>query len=216
MSGFPFPEITAEMIDQLPEEQRGLWIQYLEQKEESVAYLAELEGRREYGDALLFYGSELRAAKLVEWADGLSDDEVRQLLVDNWSVTEAWGADARLREGMIGLLRRVAPLVVTDEENPDDRAPEGMLEIFRGNGGEDARLGHSWTLDQATARYFARQTRSPRGMAIGIYREDAVPSVWRAVVDSREILGYFNDRKEREVVVDPETLIDVVKIQEAR
>lgn len=210
---FQVPEITPEMVEQLPEDQRGLWLQYLAEKEEADAHVRELEARREYHEALVFYGSEQRAAKLVEWADDLSDEEVRQLLLDNWSITEAWGGDARLREGMIGLLRRVSPLYVTSE---DEAVPEGLLTIYRGNLGENPRLGHSWSLDQATAQRFARMANGVRGMFIGTAREDGVPSVWRAVVDSREILGYFNDRDEREVVVDPATLTDVEKIQEAR
>lgn len=217
---FQVPEITAAMIEQLPEEQRGLWLEYLEQKEEAEAEVAELERRRKYGEAIVFYGSEQRAAKLVEWADDLSDEDVRQLLIDNWSTTEAWGGDKRLREGMIGLLRRVAPLYVFatlagERIHPEDEAPEGLLTIYRGNLGEDPRLGHSWSLDQETAQRFAELANGIRGMFLGTTREDGVPSVWRAVVDSREILGYFNDRDEREVVVDPATLTDIEKIQEA-
>jgi hypothetical protein len=212
---FETPEITREMIEQMPEDQRAPWLKHLEQREAGLAERAKLEERREYHRALIFYGSEQRAEALVRWADDLSDDEVRDLLTHNWSTTEAWGGDARLREGMIGLLRRVAPLIVDDEEgrvHPE----KGLLEIYRGNAGEDPRLGHSWSLVKTEAQRFARQTTSPRGMFLGMYREDAVPTVWRAFVDARDILGYFNDRNEQEVVVDPETLLEVTKIQEAR
>jgi hypothetical protein len=183
-----------------------------EAREAFAGWKRDLEERRAYSEALALYASEQRAEALVRWADDLSDDEVRALLTEWWTMTEAWSGDEGLRAGMLGLLRRVSPLCVTDE---GEMEPSGVLTIYRGNLGEDARLGHSWSLDLETAQKFAQMANSPRGMFLGMYREDGVPSVWRALVNSHDILGYFNDRGEREIVVDPATLLDVIFYEDA-
>lgn len=213
---FDTPEITREMIEEIPEDQRGPWLAHLEARERAQVIVAELEENGEWRQAALYFDSKHRAEAFTRWAPRMTDDEVRELLTNEWSVTEAWGGDAKLREGMIGLLRRVAPLVVLADTDDEFVQGIGTLTIYRGNVGEDPRLGHSWTLDKEIAQRFARMAMSPRGMYLGMYREDGIPTVWQAEVDSRDILGYFNDRAEREVVVDPATLRDVTKIQEAR
>lgn len=159
--------------------------------------------------ALMFSGSHHRASLLADWNErGLLDDDavVRSLIEEHWSSTEAWSADTRLRETMYGLLRRSAPIRVLGE--PERPLPAGTLTVYRGNLGERP-CGGSWTLDRATAEHFASMAMSPRGMFLGMYREDGVPSIWRATCDSEDVLGYFDDRGEREVVVEPGALDDV-------
>ena len=77
----------------------------------------------------------------------------------------------------------------------------GELTIYRGTFGDDPRGGLSWTLDADKAAWVA--DRGARGLAEG------PPTVWRATVYSADILGYFTERQEAEVVVDPATLRNV-------
>jgi hypothetical protein len=51
----------------------------------------------------------------------------------------------------------------------------------------------------------------PRGRFLGMNREGGVPTVWRASVEPGDVLGYFDDRREREVVVDAVGLRDIVR-----
>jgi hypothetical protein len=67
--------------------------------------------------------------------------------------------------------------------------------VYRGNVGEDPRLGFSWTLSKAKARWFALYAyESERARWLRLTRADGgepVPIVWRAVVENQAILGYL-------------------------
>lgn len=216
-------EITQEMVDAIPEEHRALWQQTLDARKERDRHVEELVAARQFGMALNFCESQERAAALIDFDERyhLTDDEVRSLLTDYWSVTEAWSGDERLRDGMYGLLKRVAPLVVLDDydDTPDEHEAligqsDVSLTIYRGNLGETPGTG-SWTLDRKTAETFASMAMSLRGMFLGMHRDDGVPSVWRAEVTAKDVLGYFNDRGESEVVVDGVTLRNIELIAQA-
>lgn len=226
-------EPTAEMIEAMPEAERGPWLKILEQREQANARVRELEAEGEFHKALGFYGSEDRAAALVGWAERLDDDQVAELLASWWTSTEAWGGVPELREGMYALLERAGPIYVGDSEEGKhgdlfgDEAvaaieefgdEDGNLTIYRGNAGEDPRHGHAWTLSKVTAQFFARMPWSARARFVfGITpAEDAVPTVWQATVVAADVLAYFDDRGEKEIVVDPDTLYRIEKIQEAR
>lgn len=216
---FETPEITDEMLAAMTPEQREPWLQYREQKKRADAYVADLVARRVYNEALNLTDSKHRAALLVGWDEQqpLTVKETRALLAQYWSITEAWSGDDRLREGMMRLIRRVAPFFVYGEDDDGHISaltPE-PLTIYRGNLGETPGTG-SWTLDIATAEKFATMANTLRGKFLGMYREGGIPSVWRAEVDAPKILGYFNDRDEREVVVDADTLRDVTLIRQAK
>lgn len=204
-------EITDEMIAQLPEKERGPWEQVRAGQKYQEELIANLLDEGNLDQALCLVGSEKRAALIVEHGHKLDDTALTSLLSDFWSVTEAWSGEPKLREGMLALLKRVAPLYCP----PEPRPFTGTLTIYRGNLGEDATLGHSWTLDRKIAERFARMAMSPRGMFLGMYREDGVPSVWRANVPADKILGYFDDRDEQEIVVDPSTLMTIELIAQA-
>jgi hypothetical protein len=200
-----------EAINGMPEDQRGPWEQVLAGREKARRLLAEGVENGDWRQALNIAGSEGRARVFADIEDRLTDDDVRDLLDSYWSITEAWSGDPELREVMYRLLQRVAPLHVIDDGQPlpDDET----LTIYRGNLGE--KPGEhiaSWTLDRQVAEQFALMANSPRGMYLGMYRENGVPSIWRARVAREHVIGYFDDRQEREVVVDGKHLIGVTLI----
>lgn len=226
-------EITPEMIEAIPEADRGPWLEHLERQEQADAHVRELEEEGKFLQALGLYDSQERAQALVRWADRLDDDELAELLAHWWTSTEAWGGVPELRKGMYALLRRAGPIYVgNDEEGKHgdlfgDEAvsaieefadADGNLTIYRGNAGEDPRHGHAWTLSKETAQFFSRMPWTTRAQIVfGIVTaEDDAPTVWQASVAAADVLAYFDDRGEKEVVVDPETLTDVEMIQEAR
>jgi transcriptional regulator with XRE-family HTH domain len=73
----------------------------------------------------------------------------------------------------------------------------GELTIYRGTAGGERSPGMAWTLDEASARWFARRSAMT-------YRRN--PTVYRARVHAEDVLAYFAGRNEQEVVVDPATL----------
>lgn len=162
--------------------------------------------------ALTYLDSEDLAAGVVALADELSVDELRDVLRDNWTRCEAhrpYGKD------FVRLFQR-ACFVADTEAVPKRVSGSGNVTIYRGNLGEPEPAGISWTLKRATAEFFCRMAMSPRGMFLGIWREDAVMTIWQATVSAPDILGYFGERDEYEVVVDPATLRNVRAIAEAR
>lgn len=175
---------------------------------------------REARRALSMAGSEDRAACFVEIGREVEGaGMLRELLIDYWTITEAWGG-AATRHEMFELLRRVGYLTDTDGR-PEGEG--GVLTIYRGNIGEDPREGHAWTLSVEVAQLFARLPFTGRGWFLGLGRDGpmgdlkpgAIPTVWSAYVEADEILGYFEGRDEQEVVVDPETLFEVEIYQQA-
>jgi hypothetical protein len=88
-----------------------------------------------------------------------------------------------------------------------DPLPEGQLTIYRGslNGlaGRSWKSGtaFSWTLELDVARWFAQRLA---GQGTGI--------VMRAKVDASDVLAYFQDRQEAEVIVDPASLREVEEL----
>ena len=66
--------------------------------------------------------------------------------------------------------------------------------IYRGVGSEDYKYDMSWTLSFERAKWFAERFGSNTQI------------VYKAFVQKQDILAYFADRGEDEVVVDPDVL----------
>ena len=80
-----------------------------------------------------------------------------------------------------------------------DRRLTGEHTVYRGTFSDDPRGGISWTLDETKARWFAGR------LSVG-------GTVWQATVNAAEILGYFVERDEAEVIVHPAALRDLTQI----
>jgi hypothetical protein len=215
---FPHYEPTQEQLDALPPESRAMWEDVARRKAEQEKLIDDLAAERKFGEALVFVGSESRAEKLVDWDEQYhyTDEEARQLVTDFWSVTEAWSGDQRLRDGMFNLLKRVAPIHVTTDPEYGDVRPlnySATHTVYRGNLGETpGAYMSSWTLDPKVGELFANMSAGPRGWFLGMARtdgEEGVPTVWQGTVDAADILGYFDDRSEQEVVIDGGKVRDI-------
>lgn len=140
---------------------------------------------------LQIVGSHDRGPVLLEALGELADDEARRLATDWWTSCEAWGDDL---DDALEALGKLAPvgerLSGTDSHDP--------LTVYRATGGGSPD-GGSWTLDPAVAERFAEQIRSGRGAFLGMHSQ--TPVVWTGGVDTADVLGYFTDRGEAEVVL---------------
>jgi hypothetical protein len=139
---------------------------------------------------LMVCDSQRRGIELIRAAagTGLTDDEKRRLINEFWTVCEAWGD---MLDYALAVLARLKPV--------GDPLPErGTLTVYRATGGL-APDGGCWTLRRDVADFFARMINSPRGAILGIH--SLAPTVWRAEVDAKDVLGYFDTRNEAEVVV---------------
>lgn len=215
MTENPFQfELTREFVAALPDEgSRAMFSKVLDLRDAALAESDARAADREFSRALVVYGSEQIAERLISWDEmyHFTHAETELLLSRYWEVAEAWSGNDRLREGMFGLLRRVAPLLCPDGGEP---LPAGTLTVYRGNLGEEPG-GGSWTLDPEVASRLSTLASGPRGMFLGIYREDGIPTVWRGDADASAVLGYFGGRGESEVVLEAGSVRNVTKIKEA-
>jgi hypothetical protein len=148
----------------------------------------------DYSNALSRLGSGSMAQGLLELDTTygpLSVDELRAVLSEHWPRTDAPG-DAVPE--LLALFRRAG--YVSDTE----RRLEGELTVYRGTFGDEPQLGISWSLSEEKATWFARRL-GLKGAA-----------TWRGKVDASQILGYFVERNEYEVVVDPASLRDLTQV----
>lgn len=179
--------------------------------------LEEFEHAAEEGDylgALFCLDSHEVAAGIVGLDDTwgpLHPEELRAVLREEWARCDG-GGDHRAE--LLELFRRAGYVSDTG------RTFTGELVVYRGNLGEDPRLGLSWTISKAKARWFALYAlNSPRAWFLGLSRadgEEPVPTVWRGAVDADDVIGYFGGRRESEVVLDPSSVRDVEAILHPR
>lgn len=121
----------------------------------------------------------------------LTKDEKRKLVKDWWTVCEAW--DRSEIDRVLMMLAQLDPPL-------GDPLPDGnIFDIYRATGGETPD-GGSWTLDVEVAKMFAKMITSPRGQILGMTASEE-PTVWAARVDRGEVLAYFTDREESELVI---------------
>jgi len=78
--------------------------------------------------------------------------------------------------------------------------------IYRGFSG-DHRDGMSWTLSKRTAEFFAEYSANgPRRRFFYGTQQGPVPQIVTGVCKKSDIIAVFSDRKEREVVILPESV----------
>lgn len=205
MSGLipPIEEmVTDEMLAALPEKERAQWEDAIEKSKLRKRLIAQHAHDGEWDEALLLCDSAERAPLLIRAAEVLLPNDLRKLLADNWSTTEAWSGVPELREGMMNAIRKAAPVIVPSEDALRlQKPPEGRFKVYRGNLGETPS-GGSWSLGRKTAEMFVRLATGPRGQIVFGYPADGTGTIWEADCDAEDVLGFFDDRQEYEIVTD--------------
>jgi hypothetical protein len=135
--------------------------------------------------------SEERLPLLLDFfSDGYPAAVFWRVLKDVWpSCDKTWVH----RDDLLALLREHSPSPLV----PD--AVEPVLTIWRGCSRERMR-GLSWTMSDRVAQQFARG-----------HRNIPVPNpiVVRAEIAREHIFGFFDDREENEVLLDPDKLTQI-------
>jgi hypothetical protein len=153
----------------------------------------------DFHSALSWLSSTSATAGLVELEPRMTDEQVRDALRLHWSRCDSAGFAV---DDLLNLFHRAG--FVTDTKEPK---LTGELVIYRRTfGDDDPRDGISWTLDGNKARRLAEH----RGRGADVDR--ATAAVWSARVDAPQILGYFAQRGEAEVLVDPSDLRDIERL----
>lgn len=131
---------------------------------------------------------------LLEVADHMSDGDfwtaVKDVWIDSeniWQNTDEWrklwnsGRDERNE------------FVMSPEENAALAGLPQRFPVYRGFSHSDSRLGMSWTLDLDKATWFARRYSGP----------GCSPAVVTVTLFKKDVLAYFIERGELEIVFDP-------------
>lgn len=113
--------------------------------------------------------------------------DYKNLLIFSWINTEFPSSDKNVKKReIISYFKKLK--YISD-------LPETTT-IYRGVGSEKYRNGISWTLDKDKAKWF-----STRFSKSGI--------LYSAQVKNKDILYYISERNEKEIIVDPRTLINI-------
>lgn len=160
--------------------------------------------RQDRPEALFYLINRVSVERLFEainlvWTDTENAWEDEDIWIDIWlRVTWVWDRKART----LKLRQRRRNVMSKDEREFFNRLPENLV-LYRGFDQEGGWCGWSWTLDRSRAEWFAR-------------RYPGCPQVATIEIPKVDVLAYFNERDEQEIVVHPATLdgISDIKIEE--
>lgn len=129
-----------------------------------------------------------------QYIDQFDDKSYWQILSAVWTQQEQLWQNRRLYLQLFQSPRPQRQFLMTAAER---RKLEGMPDefpVYRGFIGKRGR-GLSWTIDQSKAEWFARR--------FAMLTHLGQPRLMKGIVKKKDVLAYFNGRKEKEIVVDP-------------
>lgn len=163
----------------------------------------------DWNHELCMAGSEHRGPVLLaaHRYGKLSDKDMIDLINDWWTSCEAWGDDLPAALDMLAEYKPVGnePLPVDLSDLSAD-----FLTVYRATDGETPD-GGSWTLHRDVADKFARMMCSARGWFLFGKMADE-PVIWSGQVHRDDVLGYFTDRAEAEVVIPDGAVTEVYAV----
>jgi len=151
------------------------------------------EAKRDWTNFMLLHERPYRFQTFRKIRNRLSDAEYWEVLGNLYTDSETIHCNLRFLRPALTSTRPCRERIM----NPQERrflAKQGeRLTIYRGCR-SGRKIGWSWTLDRRKAEWFARRFEE--------YVEGS-PIVLIGEVDKNDVIAYFADRKEKEIVVDP-------------
>jgi hypothetical protein len=142
---------------------------------------------------------EARLRAFQALAPGLDDVVYWRFLATTWLHGGDWCGPYyhRLFLGYFNSPRPCRHRLMAPEERETRRAWPERLTVYRGYAGHEEQAGISWTLDPATADYFAHAFHQAcPGAGSG-------PRIVEGACRRQETICYLNGRGEHEVIIDP-------------
>jgi hypothetical protein len=153
-------------------------------------------------EKLIRVGSEARAEVLAREAAELPAKEAAELLADWFNVCDA------LAPARFDLRRQFERCEFVGDYAA---APELPVTVYRAAwDDDDAATALSWTTDREVAERFCRGLTGLRAMFLGIWRDDATPTIFEGLCT--EAYGYLTSRDEHEVIA--KTVVGIRPIAE--
>lgn len=130
----------------------------------------------------------------------LSNEDFSKLLAFAWVSSEAPNNDVNVSQAEIlkWFNNAEKEKLMREEDFCTYTELPGRITVYRGIGTKSRENGISWTLDKEKATWFAR--RFSEGYVI------------QGTVEKKDILAFFNDRKEKEVIISPRNVKEKVKL----
>lgn len=141
-----------------------------------------------HGQYVFVHERPYRLDALMELHGEIPVTEFSKLMLDVYVDSENVG------DNLDTWLELLEPLTGTDPWGSVNQLPDGKFKIYRGGNKE----GVSWTLDRTQAQWFA-----------GRWQENH--PVWEATVTRDDVIGYYNGRGEKEVIVYPPAIIHLIE-----
>ena len=162
-----------------------------------------MEQGTEYGKSLAaeLYGRPKAIIRLhAEWEAGnLARADLRDLLPQIWTRESTDSPEAAIGTVACVQLFRSAGFVAIPS---NIERPTASLTIYRG-APESHRIGMAWTQSETIARQFRDGKRERLRVEAFAFQATAYPEA---------VLALFDDRREREVVVDPTPIADISRV----
>lgn len=135
--------------------------------------------------------------RLIE--DGISVKQLWPVIGRVWCDTENVRRNFDLWRGIWSMNDPDRALVMSDEERAALASLPQRFEIWRGVSNEDAVRSYSWTLNRELARRFADRFAD----------DESLPLLAAGWITKADVLAYFLERDEAEIVVLPENVQDI-------
>lgn len=166
-----------------------------------VEALAEAHEARKWNTVIYLHERPWRLDAFLGIADQLSDDEYWNLLGDIWTDTEnLWQNYDEWHEALMAERGAREQIMAPEERAFLDAQPDEFT-IYRGyhtEGDSGPLRGYSWTLSREKAEWFGKRRAA-----------DMTPMLATATIRRDDVIAYFNERGEDEIVVLPEHLRDI-------
>jgi len=155
-----------------------------------------------YHTAIYLHERPYRLDAFEQLESEIPDDQYWQLVVSLWTDTEnAWqNIDTWKYYWDNDHPNRLENVMEEDELKVYNELPQTVT-IYRGYHVDSQLSGLAWTLDRKKAEWFAKRFS---------HKE---PKIASTTIDKSLIKAYLTARNEEEIIVDPETFVNPVKIK---
>ncbi len=163
---------------------------------------AERLRRRDYQGYLFLFGGHNRFPELLKIEHLLPNKDYWKCLNLVWVNIEV-SAPHREWLRLFTSPRPQRKFLMSGTERGELVAMPKTLTIYRGYAKGRARSGLSWTLSKERAGFFAKYANGTRRQLLVGHRPGGTAMIVTGKCHKRDVLAYFNERDEQEIVIDP-------------
>jgi hypothetical protein len=167
---------------------------------------AELLRAMDFKAYLWSFGGHERFKPFLEIEHLLSDKQYWKCVALVWSNIEVSSPNQREWLRLFESKRPHRELLISAAERRALAAMPDTLRIYRGYAKGRARRGISWTLSERRAHKFANYAIGPRRALLCGHKSGGFGMVAPGQCHKRDVLAYFNGRREQEIVIRPENV----------